>query len=150
MPTLSLSPIATADRRSYTGHPVPVHVGTARAACSAADRLFGAVTGDHETVSDARLDNQLTIRRADAGDVDGVADLAGELARSSYVIDATVGSTPCQRQMSALLRLRGAKTIGWPVSHVRSRLRSGTMVIDGRLDAAVLLLQRDHRTNLRR
>jgi hypothetical protein len=44
----------------------------------------------------------------------------------------------------------GAKTIGWPVFHVRSHLRGGTMLIDGRLDAAVLPLQRDHRTNLRR
>jgi GNAT superfamily N-acetyltransferase len=33
-------------------------------------------------VSDARCDDQLTIRRADAGDVDEVADLAGELAQS--------------------------------------------------------------------
>jgi GNAT superfamily N-acetyltransferase len=33
-------------------------------------------------VSDARLDNQLTIRRADAGDIGGIAGLAGELAQS--------------------------------------------------------------------
>ena len=33
-------------------------------------------------MSDARWDDQLTIRRADAGDVDGVASLAGELAQS--------------------------------------------------------------------
>jgi hypothetical protein len=45
-------------------------------------RTFGAETGDHETVSDARPNGQLTIRRADAGDVDGVACLAGELAQS--------------------------------------------------------------------
>ena len=43
---------------------------------------FGAATGDHEAVSDARPDNQLTIRRADGGDIDGVAGLAGELAQS--------------------------------------------------------------------
>jgi hypothetical protein len=44
-----------------------------------------------------------------------------------------------------------AKEIGWPVSHVRSHHRSGTMVDGhGRLDAAALLLPRDHRTDLRR
>ena len=33
------------------------------------------------------------------------------------------------RQMSALLRLLEVKAIGWPVSHVRSHLGSGIMVI---------------------
>jgi len=45
-------------------------------------RAFGADTGDHETVSDVRPNDQLAIRRAGAGDVDGVAGLAGELAQS--------------------------------------------------------------------
>jgi hypothetical protein len=34
-------------------------------------RAFGADSGDHETVSDARPNDQLAIRRAGAGDVDG-------------------------------------------------------------------------------
>ena len=33
-------------------------------------------------MSEARRDDQLTIRRAGAGDIDGVADLAGDLAQS--------------------------------------------------------------------
>jgi GNAT superfamily N-acetyltransferase len=43
---------------------------------------FTVSTGDHGTVSDARWGDQLIIRRADAGDVNGVAGLAGELAQS--------------------------------------------------------------------
>lgn len=43
---------------------------------------FTAGAGDHGTVSDARWDDQLVVRRAGAGDVEGVAGLAGELAQS--------------------------------------------------------------------
>lgn len=45
-------------------------------------RPIGADTGDHETVSNAWRNDQLTIRRAEAEDVEGVAGLAAELAQS--------------------------------------------------------------------
>ena len=39
--------------------------------------------------------------------------------------------TTATRQMSALLRLREVKAVGWPVSHVRSHLRRGMVIVMG-------------------
>lgn len=53
-----------------------------REASTAGSGRSAAGAGDHERASDTRRDDQLIIRRADPGDVDGVAGLAGELAQS--------------------------------------------------------------------